>query len=203
MAIRLIPEKTGSRLFCSSKWWGNPDMPPKMEYPMLDGYPLTFLCQIDCEDIAPLDPEHRLPHEGMLYFFAAADEYLGYETPYHFGAGPWPKGSVVVKYAKAVNMETFESFILLDEDDNELAEPPFALRFETCPDDADGLRLLGTPCSETLRQEHPDSINLLQMNENDELGLHFSDSGMLHILLPASAPAAGEWWKAQGYLHLF
>ena len=68
---------TESNLFCCSKWWGNPDLPPQAEYPMMkiteeDGteseYPLTFICQIDCEDIAPFDREGLLPHEGMLYF---------------------------------------------------------------------------------------------------------------------------------------
>ena len=39
-------------------------------------YPLTFICQIDCEDIAPFDKEGLLPHEGMLYFFAAIDEFI-------------------------------------------------------------------------------------------------------------------------------
>lgn len=43
-------------------------------------YPLTFICQIDCEDIAPFDKEGLLPHEGMLYFFAAIDEFIGYDS---------------------------------------------------------------------------------------------------------------------------
>ena len=68
MAISLKPRKTESNLFCCSKWWGNPDLPPQAEYPMMkiteeDGtegeYPLTFICQIDCEDIAPFDKAAR------------------------------------------------------------------------------------------------------------------------------------------------
>ena len=201
MAIRLIPEKTGSRLFCSSKWWGNPDMPAKMDYPMIDGYPLTFLCQIDCEDIAPFDPEGRLPHTGMFYFFAAADEFLGYETPYHFGAGRWPDGAVIVKYAKEINMETFESHILLDDEDNELAEPPFALRFGECPDDAEGLKLLGRPLVAEIRENNPDCISFLQLEKDDTLGLHLPEGAMLDILLPGSAPESGAWRQAHGYFH--
>ena len=50
-------------------------MPENMQYPTMevteDGetfdYPLTFVCQINCEDIAPFDKEGKLPHEGMLY----------------------------------------------------------------------------------------------------------------------------------------
>ena len=57
-------------------------------------YPLTFICQIDCEDIAPFDKEGLLPHEGMLYFFAAIDEFIGYDSPEHFPLGRWPKKAV-------------------------------------------------------------------------------------------------------------
>lgn len=92
MAIRLTLNKTEKPLFCESKWWGDPDMSPDMEYPMMrvcehsdgtseilkagqepsDGevyeYPLTFICQIRCEDLIPFDTENKLPHDGMLYF---------------------------------------------------------------------------------------------------------------------------------------
>ena len=132
MAISLKPRMTESNLFCCSKWWGNPDLPPQAEYPMMkiteeDGteseYPLTFICQIDCEYIAPFDREGLLPHEGMLYFFAAIDDFIGYESPEHFPLGRWPKKAVKVKYAKQINMETFNSCILVDDEEQELAEP--------------------------------------------------------------------------------
>ena len=74
MAVRINLSRTESRLFCGSKWWGDPDMPKDMQYPMMkdetgEDYPLTFVCQVDCNDIAPFDPEGLLPHDGMLYFF--------------------------------------------------------------------------------------------------------------------------------------
>ncbi|MBR4595923.1 MAG: DUF1963 domain-containing protein, partial [Bacteroidales bacterium] len=115
MAIKINLQETEQELFCCSKWWGDPDLPADMEYPLAkaeeDGeefdYPLTFVCQIDCADIAPFDPEGRLPHEGMFYIFAGLDEYLGFDSPWHNGIGEWPRKQVVVKYTKAVNMETF------------------------------------------------------------------------------------------------
>ena len=114
MAIKINLSKTDRVLFCGSKWWGDPDMPENMQYPTIevteDGetfdYPLTFVCQINCEDLIPHDPEGLLPHEGMLYFFAAIDEWIGYESPTHNGIGEWPKGNFVVKYAKSINFET-------------------------------------------------------------------------------------------------
>lgn len=196
MAIRLIPETTESRLFCCSKWWGNPDMPSNMDYPMIDGYPLTFLCQLDLEDIAPFDPDGRLPREGMLYVFAAVDEYLGYEIPHApNGPGLWPQGRVVVKYVKQVNMETFESHILLDEEDREITEPPLLLRFGECPDDAGGLRIFGAATSPAAEAMGPDAFCLLQIESDDRLGLVFPGGGKLDILVPGSG-----WRQARGFL---
>ena len=110
MAIKLSLQPTERILFCGSKWWGDPDMPENMQYPTITvneegetyDYPLTFICQINCEDIADLDIENKLPHEGMLYFFGAIDEILGYEAPYKNGKGEWAKGNFVVKYAKNI-----------------------------------------------------------------------------------------------------
>ena len=103
MAIKLNLAKTDRVLFCGSKWWGDPDMPENMQFPTIevseDGetfdYPLTFICQINCEDIAPFDTENRLPHEGMLYFFAAIDKWLGYESPTSNDKGEWTTASQI------------------------------------------------------------------------------------------------------------
>ena len=135
--IHIQLQETETELFCSSKWWGDPDLPRNMGYPMIsveeDGesyrYPLTFICQIDCEDLAPLDPDGLLPHQGMLYFFAALDEYAGYDSPVHNGPGPWDKGMAVVRYAPEINFETFRASMLVDDEDNSLTEPARKLVF--------------------------------------------------------------------------
>ena len=204
MAIKLTLSRTRKPLFCESKWWGDPDMSPDMEYPMMtvlerpDGsteivkkdapagegetfeYPLTFICQIRCEDLIPFDPEGRLPHDGMLYFFAAMDEYTGYDSPVHLGIGEWPKGSVVVKYAKSINMETFQACMMVDDDDQPLTEPALEITFGACEDNADGIKLLGVPFFEDVRSQYRD---LLQVDEDDTAGIRFYDSGMLNLLV--------------------
>ena len=99
MAIKLELKKTERILFCGSKWWGDPDMPENMQYPTMEvteegekfDYPLTFVCQINCEDLTAYDPESLLPHEGMLYFFAAIDRWLGYDSPTQNGIGECQK----------------------------------------------------------------------------------------------------------------
>lgn len=209
MAIRITPKATESRLFCCSKWWGNPDLPPGMEFPTMEveeegekySYPLTFICQIDCEDIAPFDKEGKLPHSGMLYFFAAIDEFLGYDTPEHFGIGRWPKKAVLVKYTPSINMETFNSCILVDDDDQELASPEMAIEFSECEDGEDGIKLFGTPFFEEVRNENPDCVNLLQLDEDDDLQMRFYDSGMFNFLIKSSDFGFGNWKRAFGYLH--
>lgn len=171
MAIRIDLNKTERILFCGSKWWGDPDMPANMEYPTIEvteegdtyDYPLTFICQINCEDIAALDKDNRLPHEGMLYFFGAIDEILGYEAPYRNGKGEWPKGNFVVKYAKAINFETFQSCQLVDDENRSLADSELEIVFSECSDDDPCLRMLGCLPNE-ISENYPEHLNLLQID---------------------------------------
>lgn len=141
MAITFeIGQESSKNLFCESKFWGSPDMPEDMEYPMQDGAPLTFLCQIATYDIASLVPEGMFPEDGMLYFFADGERLFGEGGP---AEGIWPKGSALVKCTKAVNMETFKSIVLLDEDDAPIVQKALPLSFAACEDGFAGMRLLG------------------------------------------------------------
>ncbi len=193
MAIKINLEASGAELFCCSKWWGDPDLPADMEYPVApaqdeDGtfeYPLTFVCQIDCEDIAPLDPEGLLPHQGMFYVFAGLDEYLeNFESPWHNGPGPWERKMVVVKYTKAINMETFRSAILVDDEDQPLTQPALKMSFEACPD--------GAPCTRLLGEGLPGQVNFLQI-VSGTAGLCFGDGGSLCLQYAPADLAAGKW----------
>ena len=208
MAIKLTLNKTERILFCGSKWWGDPDMPENMQYPTVevteDGetydYPLTFLCQINCEDIAPYDKEGKLPHEGMLYFFAAVDEWLGYESPTTQGAGEWPKGHVVVKYAKTINFETFQTCMLVDDEDQQLTDTELEILFSECEDDADCIKLLGKSADEKVRNEYPDLLHLLQLTSDATSGIQFPEEMKLNILMKESDLKFGNWKKTKAYL---
>ena len=207
MAIKINLQETQSNLFCSSKWWGDPDLPADMEYPIAEveedgetyNYPLTFLCQIDCEDIAPFDPEGKLPHQGMFYIFAGIDEYLDYDSPWHNGLGVWDKKQVVVKYTKQINFETFRSAILVDDEDKSITEPALKMTFEACEDGADCTKLLGFPFFEEVRQEMEDYVNFLQI-DSGTAGLRFYDEGMLNLLYKNADFAAGKWKLVKGYM---
>ena len=87
MPINIATTPSAENLVGKSHWWGAPDLPESITYPYeevadADGTtypePLTFVCQIRCRDIAPLDADNLLPHTGMLYFFAPIDYFLGY-----------------------------------------------------------------------------------------------------------------------------
>ena len=67
--IGIRTEPAEGKLFGQSKWWGFPDLPESLDWPSVpvnddgDEYddPLTFICQIRCEELAHLDPEGLLP----------------------------------------------------------------------------------------------------------------------------------------------
>ena len=208
MAINIKPQKTSKNLFCASKWWGDPDMPIDMQYPTMkaideDGdefeYPLTFICQINCEDIAELDKENKLPHEGMFYFFANIDEFLGYDTPSNMPKGEWEKGNISIKYTKSVNMETFHSVIMVDEDEECLTETAQEIIFSECEDDSKaGHRLLGLPL---IPSDYPDHLNFFQLGSDDNIGLNFYNRGSLSILIKEKDLQYANYKKSIAYLN--
>lgn len=209
MAIGFKVKKTERILFCGSKWWGDPDFPEHMEYPTVKvtdeegetmDYPLTFICQINCEDIARFDTEGQLPHEGMLYFFGAIDEFIGYGTYTHNGPGEWPKGQFVVKYAKSINFETFQSCMLVDDDDQPLTEPELEMEFFSCEDNAECSRILGIPTGPDVVDNYPDHVSLLHLVNNPEISLDFGDSGCLDTLMKTSDIKFQNWKKTKTHL---
>ena len=207
MAIKLTLNHTERVLFCGSKWWGDPDMPENMQYPTIEvteegetyDYPLTFVCQINCEDIAALDKENLLPHEGMLYFFAAIDKWTGYDSPTQNDLGEWSKGHFVVKYAKNINFETFQSCMLVDDDDQNLTEREMEIVFSECADDEKCIKMLGRPSSEAISEKYPELLNFLQIVRSENLDLEFD--GELNLMIKPSDLGYGNWKKVLAHLN--
>lgn len=201
MAIRLTLNKTERILFCGSKWWGDPDMPENMQYPVMqvteDGetydYPLTFVCQINCEDIAKYDKDGKLPHEGMLYFFAAVDDYIGYESPVENPMGEWPKGRFVVKYAKIINFETFQTCMLVGDEDEQLTEPELEITFSECENDEACIKMLAEVAGE------PDHISLLQLNSDAQGGIDMQNR-TVDLIIKESDLGFGNWKRAKAVM---
>lgn len=188
MPVKLSFSKAQDDCFGVSKWWGFPDMPDSLEYPEIevreDGEmymdPLTFICQIRCSDIAPFDKEGLLPHEGMLYFFATLDYFLGNLDADCPGSSKWGRDCFKVLYAADIS-ELHHHRILYD-DGTEACLPPERISFAEGSDD-DGFKLLGKPFFSEISDEYPDMISLLQIDEDDDWGLRFFDCGMLNFLI--------------------
>lgn len=186
-AIKITFSKSDTERFAQSKWWGAPDLPEDWEYPEMpdeDGTPLTFVCQIRCEDLADYDPEGQLPHEGMLYFFAALDEYLmdeGAECPFHNGIGEWDNKAFKVLYSPTTdNLSPYE---LTWDDGTPAYLPAEAIGFKEDEPFSDDFRLLGMPYFRAVQEGYYDYINLLQIDENDDWGLQLYDCGMINFLI--------------------
>ncbi|MDD6364849.1 MAG: YwqG family protein [Bacteroidales bacterium] len=202
-----------------SKWWGAPDLPAGSAYPVVplegeddapateaggeecDCEPLTFLCQIRCEDIAALDPEGLLPHEGMLYFFAAIDYFLGLDSPLSPHIGEWDSLSVRVIYSPSC--DNLEPYDLHYEDGSDVFFPAVGMDFKPCGSRDDSFKLLGRPYLEEIYEQYPDCISLLQVDGNDDWKLRFFDCGMLCLLIRADDLAARRWDRCFGYMHSF
>lgn len=227
MAIQIKFGSAGCSLFGQSKWWGFPDMPEDLEYPevpvreeyvdddgrdAVDEYddPLTFICQIRCSDLAAVDPEGLLPHEGMLYFFAALDYFLGnLDAVVSPGLGEWEAPCFKVLWAPSC--ENLHTHSILYEDGTEACLPAVPMTFVAgggssgsaggfCGASGDGFQLLGRPFYDEVVQEMPGMINLLQIDENDDWGLRFFDCGMLNFLIAPADLAARRWSAVRCYL---
>lgn len=222
----------GEHLSGCSKWWGFPDLPESLDWPSVpvndegDEYddPLTFICQIRCSDLAAVDPEGLLPHEGMLYFFAALDYFLGnLDAVVSPSLGEWEAPYFRVLWAPSC--ENLHTHSILYEDGTEACLPAVPIAFVagggscgavgdsggaagdsgdadrgSCSVAGDGFQLLGRPFYDEVVQEMPGMINLLQIDENDDWDLRFFDSGMLNFLISPADLAARRWSAVKCYL---
>jgi len=206
--IKLETRPTDDALYGKSKWWGEPDMPEELDWPEVtvnddegDTYndPLTFVCQIRCEDIAALDPEGLLPHEGMLYFFAALDYFLGdIDTPAYPGMGQWiPEHYQVLYSSTCDDLHTHHTCY---PDGTPATKPAEAITFSPSNEADDGLRLLGYPYIEEVREAMPGMLSLLQIDEDDRWDLTFHDCGMLHFLIRPDDLKSCKWQNTCCYL---
>lgn len=188
-----------------SKWWGDPDLPEDMDYPVMNDTPLTFICQIRLRDIAPYDTEGLLPKDGTLYFFAAIAEYvekLEVEQDNHNGLGEWSEDSFAVLYApEGATLQTCQ--LLYDDDETPVALPAERITFTVEDATYDGFKLLGLPYYDEVREEFTKEISLLQIDEQDSWGLRLYDCGMLNFLIKPSELKKREWGKSKFYFHSF
>ena len=185
MAIKINIQPTVEDLAGKSHWWGFPDLPEACEWPCNeDGDLLTFICQISLEDISELDSDNRLPHKGMIWFFADLDYFLGDLDAPCGGTGEWEPGTFKVLYSEDhSDLLTHEYYW---EDGEPAVLPAEEMTFEAASETDFGFKLLGMPAmTEGYENENEGLMSLLQMDEEERWGLRFFDCGTVNFMIPA------------------
>ena len=185
MAIKINIRPSEQDLAGKSHWWGFPDLPEAFEWPCdEDGNLLTFICQISLEDISELDSENRLPHKGMIWFFAELDYFLGDLDAPCGGTGEWEPGTFKVLYSEdCSDLLTHEYYW---EDGEPAVLPAEEMTFEAASETDFGFKLLGLPAmTEGYENENEGLMSLLQMDEEERWGLRFFDCGTMNFMIPA------------------
>ena len=185
MAIKINIQPTTVDLVGKSHWWGFPDLPEAFEWPSRRDSEtlLTFICQIRLEEIAELDTEGRLPHKGMLWFFADLDYFLGdLEAPCGC-SGEWEADTFKVLYSEdSSDLLTHEYYW---EDGEPAVLPAEEIAFEAAAETDFGFKLLGMPAmTEGYENENKGMMSLLQLDEEERWGLRFFDCGTVNFMIP-------------------
>ena len=111
-----------SEIVDKSKIGGKPYLPKDFIWPYYQEFPLSFLAQINLEEVSSLDKDKLLPDKGMLYFFYELETQ-------EWGYSPQNKGCAKVFY-----FEDSSNFELIDfpknmEDDYKI--PEFKINFKS------------------------------------------------------------------------
>ena len=184
MAIKINIQPTAEDLAGKSHWWGFPDLPEACEWPCNeDGDLLTFICQISLEDISEFDTDNRLPHKGMIWFFADLDYFLGDLDAPCGGTGEWEPGTFKVLYSEdCSDLLTHEYYW---EEGEPAVLPAEEMTFEAASETDFGFKLLGMPAmTEGYENENEGLMSLLQMDEEERWGLRFFDCGTVNFMIP-------------------
>ena len=91
-----------SEILNKSKIGGRPYLPKDFVWPYYQELPLSFLAQINLEEVKALDKDNLLPDKGMLYFFYELETQ-------EWGYSPQDKGCAKVFY-----FEDTSNFELID-----------------------------------------------------------------------------------------
>lgn len=201
MAIGISTFQTSDNLQFRSHWWGFPDLPEGIEWPECDGELLTFICQIDLADLAGLDKTGVLPKEGMLWFFADIEYFLGDIDACCVGSGEWPSEAFRVLYSKhCTNLITHE---YCWEDGSPAVLPAEQIHFTFIRNERGfGQKILGLPAmSEGYENEFEGMVSLLQIDSEEKWGLRFFDCGIVNFMIKKADLLSLSFEKAN--LHLY
>ena len=92
-----------SEIVDKSKIGGKPYLPKDFTWPYYQELPLSFLAQINLEEVSSLDKDKLLPDKGMLYFFYELETQ-------EWGYSPQDKGCAKVFYFENTTNFTLINF---------------------------------------------------------------------------------------------
>ena len=150
-------------------WWGFAALPEEMEYPYNgEENPLTLICQFRYE-------------EGMVYVFADLNYFFGDMDADGGHLGEWDRHLYRVLYAPTrLNLHLHEIYT----ESGEPAVPePEALDAPHTRGEASAVLSPATCFRDEVEQDYPGYQVLLQLDENDAIGLRFYDCGALFFLI--------------------
>ena len=214
--IHLVLSKPSERIpLCGSRFWGHPDLPRGYPYPCFpdtDGDPFeyTFICQINLSEVAPYDTEGRLPHRGLLSFFAKIEHYLG-----RFDGGDSLSGYIsepedvkVLFFPEVGSPGTptdFEGVVLVDDRGRPIGPEELRIDFSRRPSGryCDEHALFAPPTHrewETWDPPFEDWEILLQVDSfsGEDFQLNFMDFGVLVFLIAPQDLAQGHFERVRG-----
>ena len=152
-------------------WWGFASMPEGMEYPCNgEDNPMTLVCQFALG-------------EGLVYVLADLDYFFGDIEVEGGCLGEWPHKFYKVLYSPTRN-NLHEHAIRYSDGTSAVPE---AREIASCDS-----RVLSKPTTWTdeLAQEYPGYEVLVQLEEDENIGLRFYDCGTLFFLIKPEDLAA-------------
>lgn len=187
----------------ASRFWGNPDLPEEVSYPMYiddegDDYPYFFVCQINLAELAAFAPGNPLPKNGLLSFFAKIDHNLGImgATGGIQSHCSEPEDVKVLYFPATDNMRE----VVIVDDDSEQTAPQelavgFADRIEPLADDH---ALFASPTHREWEEWDKPCEGWQILLQVDSFGgmdfcLNFMDCGVLDFLISAEDLVAGKF----------
>lgn len=187
----------------SSRFWGNPDLPEEVSYPMYiddegDEYPYFFVCQINLAELAAFAPENPLPKSGLLSFFAKIDHNLGIMAATG-GIQSHCSEPEDVKVLYLPMTDDMREVVIVDDNNEQTAPQELAVGF------ADRIEPLADDHALFARPTHREWEDwdkpcdgwqiLLQVDSFDgmDFSLNFMDCGVLDFLISPEDLAAGKF----------
>ena len=152
-----------------SHWWGFAAMPEEMEYPFNgEDNPLTLVCQFHHGD-------------GMIYVFADLDYFLGDYDVDGGHIGEWDKRFFKVLYSPT--RENLHEHEIVGADGESAVPAAEPLDAPAQRGEESGVLQRPSCWTDEIEQEFPGYQVLLELDENDAIGLRFYDCGTLFFLI--------------------